>query len=102
MILSYVTCKDEEEAKNISKTLLEKKLIACANYFPIKSMYRWEGKVNDGKEIVLLLKTLEEKFEEIKKEIKKIHSYDNPCIIQLDVKQANEEFLEWIKKEVKD
>lgn len=102
MILIYVTCKDIEEAKKISKNLLEKRLIACANMFPINSMYWWEGKINEDKEFALIIKTKKEKFEEVKKEIKKIHSYKVPCIVSFDIKRGNEDFLNWIKKEVKD
>lgn len=102
MILIYVTCKDIEEAKKISKNLLEKRLIACANMFPINSMYWWEGKINEDKEFALIIKTKKEKFDEVKKEIKKIHSYKVPCIVSFDIKRGNEDFLNWIKKEVKD
>lgn len=102
MILIYVTCKDIEEAKKISKNLLEKRLIACANMFPINSMYWWEGKINEDKEVALIIKTKKEKFAEIKKKIKKIHSYKVPCILSFDIKRGNEDFLNWIKKEVKD
>ena len=101
MILIYTTCKDIEQAKNISKILLEKRLIACANFFPINSMYRWRENINQDNEIVLILKTVKEKFKEIEQEIKKIHSYDCPCILQLDVQEGNKEFLEWVKKEIK-
>lgn len=101
MIFIYVTCKDIEQAQEISKTLLEKKLIACANSFPINSMYWWEGSINKSHEFVLILKTIQEKFQEIEKEIKKIHSYECPCIISLEVKECNKEYLEWIKKEIK-
>ena len=47
MAFVYITCKDKKEARKISRFLLEKKLIACANIFPIESMYRWEGKMVD-------------------------------------------------------
>lgn len=102
MILVYVTCKDTEEAKKISKNLLEKRLIACANMFPINSMYWWEEKMNEDEEVALILKTKKEKFGEIKKEIKKVHSYKVPCILSFDIKQCDEDFLNWIKKEIKD
>lgn len=101
MILIYVTCKDVEEAQKISRILLEKKLIACANFFPMNSMYWWKGSINEDKEFVLILKTVKEKFKVVEKEVKKLHSYDCPCVISLDVKEGNKEFLEWIKKEIK-
>lgn len=101
MILIYVTCKDAKEAQKISRTLLEKRLIGCANFFPINSMYWWKDSINQENEVALILKTVKEKFEDIKKEVKKIHSYDCPCVISLDVQKGNKEYLEWIKKEIK-
>lgn len=102
MILVYVTCKDLEEAKKISKVLLEKRLVACANFFPVNSMYWWEKSVKLDSEFALVLKTVKEKFKDIEKEIRKIHSYECPCIVSLDVDDASKDFLEYIKKEIKD
>ncbi len=102
MILVYVTCKDVEEAKNISRILLEKRLVVCANFFPINSMYSWKGSVNNDNEFVLILKTIDKNFKKIEKEIKKVHSYECPCIISIKVSKVNKEFLEFIKKEIKD
>ena len=57
----YVACKDNEEAEKISNHLLKKRLIACANTFPVKSIYRWKNKINKDNEIVVLAKSLKEK-----------------------------------------
>ncbi len=100
MILVYITCKDKEEAEKISKHLLEKRLVACSNMFPIDSFYWWEGKINEDNEVVLIAKTLEEKFEEVKKEVKKIHSYEVPCILKIKA-EGNEEYLKWVENEVR-
>jgi periplasmic divalent cation tolerance protein len=100
MILIYITCKDREEAEKISKHLLEKKLIACANIFPIESFYWWKGKIEEDQEVVIIAKSLKKKFEEVKREVKKVHSYEIPCILQIKVEKVNEEYLRWIKKEV--
>ena len=98
MALIYITCKDKEEAKKISKHLLEKRLIACANIFPIESMYWWKGKIEEVNEHVIIAKGLD--FEKIKQEVRKIHSYDVPAILKIDA-EANEEYMDWVKKEVK-
>ena len=100
MTLVYITCKDEKEAVKISKHLLEKRLIACSNIFPVRSMYFWNGKMQNHKEIVILAKTTEKNYEKIKKEVSKIHSYDVPCILKIDA-EANESYDEWVRKEVK-
>jgi len=100
MTIVYITCKDEEEAVKISKHLLEKKLIACSNMHPIRSMYWWEGKIQNEKETVIIAKTLEKNFEKIKEEVAKIHSYDVPCILKIDA-EANESYDTWVNEEVK-
>lgn len=100
MTLIYITCKDEEEAVKISKHLLEKKLIACSNMHPIRSMYWWEGKIQDEKETVIIAKTLEKNYGKIKEEVSKLHSYDVPCILKIDA-EANESYDKWVNEEVK-
>ena len=100
MDLIYITCKDEKEAVKISKYLLEKRLIACSNIFPIRSMYWWKGKIQDEKEFVIITKTLDKHYNKIKEEVSKIHSYDIPCILKIDA-EANESYGQWVKKEIK-
>jgi len=97
MILIYITTKDKAEAKNISKHLLEKKLIACANIHPIESMYWWENKIQEDNEVVIIAKTKDENYEKVKKEVKKLHSYDVPCVLKIDA-EANEEYTDWVDK----
>jgi len=100
MTLVYITCKDNKEAEKISKHLLEKRLIACANLHPIRSLYWWEGKIQDDNEVVVIAKTLEKNYNKIKEEVKKMHSYDVPCILKIDA-EANESYDKWVKEEVK-
>ena len=95
----YITAKDKAEAQRISKPLLQKKLIACANIFPIESMYRWKGKIVNGKEAVLILKTMKKKVVVLRREIEKMHSYEIPCIAQIDVK-VNEKYGTWMEKQL--
>jgi periplasmic divalent cation tolerance protein len=97
-VFVYVTNPNKKVAKKIAMHLLRKRLVACANIFPIESAYWWKGKIENVKEIVLILKTKKENFNKIKNEIKKIHPYSIPCIIKFDV-EANKEYEKWIKKE---
>jgi periplasmic divalent cation tolerance protein len=101
LILVYITNPTEDEAKRIAKYLLDKKLIACANIFPIKSMYWWGDEVVSENEYVLILKTTEEKFEIVKNEVEKIHSYETPCIIKIKA-EANEKYFKWLGDTVKE
>lgn len=100
MTLIYITCKNKKEAKKISRYLLNKRFIACSNMFPIESLYWWKGRVVEEKEYVILAKTLKKNVKKIRKEVKKIHSYKVPCIIDIDV-GSNNDFLSWVRKEVK-
>lgn len=99
-IFVYITNPTKEEAKKIAKCLLEKKLIACGNIFPISSLYRWEGKIVDENEFVLIAKTIESNFEKVKKEVKEIHSYKIPCIIKIPV-SSNKKYFNWLKREIR-
>ncbi len=100
MIIAYITCKDKKEASRIAKHLLSHRLIACANIFPISSMYRWKGKVVRGREAALLCKSTEQQFHNIKKEVKKMHSYQVPCIEKIKA-EADKRFAAWVAGEVK-
>ncbi len=98
LIIIYVTHPDKKQAKKMGDHLLEKKLIACANYLPIEADYWWQGIIESDREIVSLLKTRSESWEKVRAEIEKIHPYDIPCIIKIDV-QANKKYEEWIYDE---
>lgn len=99
-VFIYITNPTKKEAKKIAQYLLKKRLIACANIFPISSLYWWKGKIVDEKEVVLIGKTIGANFEKIKKEVEKIHSYSIPCIIKIPV-SSNKKYFNWLKKEVK-
>jgi periplasmic divalent cation tolerance protein len=100
MIIVYITYPNMDEAKKVVNHLLDKRLIACANFFPVQSVFRWEGKITNSEEVVSICKTKEENWSKIKSEVKKLHSYDVPCIINLNA-EANEEFEAWVKEETK-
>jgi len=95
IILVYITNPTRAEAKRIAKFLLQKKLIACANIFPIESLYQWENKIVQEKEFVLLAKTTEGQFKNVKKEVEKIHSYSVPCVIEIPAR-ANKKYFDWL------
>ena len=97
MISVYVTCKDLTEARKIAGSLLEKKLIACANTFPVESMFRWKNKINRESEVAMFCKADGKNFDRIEAEIKKLHSYELPCIIAFGWAKQNKEFSRWVK-----
>ncbi len=99
-IFIYITCKDKRQASRISLHLLNKKLIACSNIFPIESIYQWKGKLNEEKEIVLIGKTTSEKYKSIIKEVESVHSYECPCIIQIPI-HVNKKYGNWLLDQLK-
>lgn len=99
-ILIYTTASDMKEAKKLSSHLLSKKLVACVNFFKAESSYLWKGRIEGGKEVVMILKTDSKKWEKVKQEIEKMHSYDLPCMIKIRAK-ANNEFEKWVNSEIK-
>jgi len=100
MILIYIACKNRKEAKKIGLSLVKNRLAACCNIFPIESIYRWQGKVINDREVVLIVKTLKKNFKKIEKEVKRLHSYKTPCILEIPIKNSNLEYLKWLKREI--
>ena len=90
-----------DEAKKISRMLLEKRLVACASIFPhVTSLYWWEGEIEEGQEIKVLLKTKKERFGEVLKEIRESCSYSNPEVSALIITDVSPEYLEWMESSV--
>tara|TARA_Y100000590_G_scaffold470732_1_gene668936 strand:+ start:2039 stop:2365 length:327 start_codon:yes stop_codon:yes gene_type:complete len=97
-ILVYTTCSSEDEAALIADNLLREGLVACANIIPsMVSLYRWEDKIVQDRECIVLLKTIEKNFNSIEKIIIELHSFDRPCIICIPISEINNEFGKWIK-----
>ncbi|MFH0972520.1 MAG: divalent-cation tolerance protein CutA, partial [Patescibacteria group bacterium] len=91
---------DLKTAKKIVASLMQNRLVACGNFFPIQSSYWWKGKIENSKEIVSIVKTKKKNWEKVKSEVIKLHPYETPCIIKLDV-EANEDYESWVNNEVK-
>ena len=98
-IIIYVTHPDEASANKISSELIQKKMVACANIFPMQSAYWWQGNIENEKEYVSILKTIQENFDKVKNEIEKVHQYEIPCIMKIEV-SANEAYENWIRDSV--
>ena len=99
MQLLYATLNTAEEAHKISHQLLEKKLALCTNWFPITCAYRWEGKVVEEPEFVLIIKTQLHYRQEIEAVIKEHIDYTN-CVAALPVESVNQGFLQWLNAEI--
>lgn len=96
-ILIYSTAPDEDTAKKIATTLLEKNLIACANIIPkMQSVYRWENKIENSTECILILKTFASYFQDIQDAYKSLHPYQVPCLMSIPIDQINDSYLNWM------
>ena len=96
----YVTARDREEALRIGRDAVERRLAACANILDgVTSFYRWEGRMQEDREAVLVLKTTAERLDGLTAHIKSLHSYSCPCIVALPILGGNPDFLSWIAGE---
>ena len=99
LILSTASAK--EEAQEIARALVERKLVACVNIVgPIDSIYRWKGEVESSQEFLLLMKTEAEKFQAVREAIKALHSYEVPEVIQIPIENGLTSYLSWISESV--
>ena len=94
----YITAKDEAEARKMGEILVCERLVACVNFFPIKSIYWWKGDVQDGKEVAIIVKTRAELVDSVIVRVKQVHSYEVPCVVSWIIEKGNPDYLEWIKE----
>ncbi len=100
-IVIFVTAGSEAEAGKIATALVEEQLAACVNILgPIRSLYRWEGKVADDREWLLLIKTRDERFAAIEARVKALHSYQVPEVIALPIMAGAGEYMRWLRESV--
>ena len=99
-IIIYITHKNEASAKTIVDQLVNEKLVACGNLFPIQSAYWWQGAVQNENEWVSIVKTIPEFWEKVKSKVEEIHPYEVPCIMKIEA-EANEKYEKWIRESVK-
>lgn len=100
--LIYITTSERSESKKIARALLEEKLVACTNIIPqVNSLYLWKGEIEEDGESILIVKTKDDKVDQVIKRVEELHSYETPCILQLEVKKGSECYLQWMEDELK-
>ncbi|MEM4187846.1 MAG: divalent-cation tolerance protein CutA [Candidatus Hadarchaeum sp.] len=93
------TVKDRREANRISQALISEKLAACVSIVPnVASVYRWQGKIERSREIILVIKTSAKKIDRLMSRIKELHSYQVPEIISLKIQRGLPQYLKWLKE----
>jgi periplasmic divalent cation tolerance protein len=97
-IIVIMTAPNKQEAVNIVRALLEEKLIACANILdPVHSLFWWKGKIEEEKEVLVLMKSQEKLFKNLSKRVKELHSYDVPEILALPIVEGSQTYLDWMR-----
>lgn len=101
-IVIYCTVPNRNEGKEIARTLVKHKLVACVNLVDkVESVFSWDGKLTEEKEVLMIMKTKREMFEGVNRIIQKLHSYNVPEVIAMPIVVADETYLKWVSHEVR-
>jgi periplasmic divalent cation tolerance protein len=97
-IIVFITAPKEEEAAAISSALVEAGLAGCVNIIrSIRSIYKWEGKIEDEAEVLMIAKTQRHLFDPLSKKVRELHSYKVPEIIAMPIVEGSGDYLKWLK-----
>lgn len=101
-IIVYVVTKNKAEAHAIAEAAVSTHLAACANIIEgMTSLFRWQGKIQRAQETIVILKTRQQLFTALKREILKHHSYECPCIVSWPIKSGHTPYLRWLQAETR-
>ena len=98
--LLFLTCANQEEADKIAQALLEKKLVVCVKKSPVNSDFLWQGKIDHASEILLVMDSSEELFDQAEQEVKRLHSYDTPNLVSVLVSKSSSGIAQWLGQEL--
>jgi periplasmic divalent cation tolerance protein len=96
LVTVFLTCANKEEATKISKALVEKKLTVCSKMLPIHSFFFWNDKSDENDEVLLIMDSVNEKFEEMEEVVRGIHSYEQFVMFSVPILKTNKGTAEWI------
>ncbi len=98
MAIVYTTFPDENTASEVCRKLISERLAGCCNIFKIKSIYSWQGNIETGNEVGVIIKTQKSLFDRLKDRLTELHPYEIPPIIQLEVSNVNAPYMEWLNE----
>ena len=101
MIVIITTLHQKQSALSIGRGLLNERLIACYNLWPVESAYWWKGELLEENETILIMKTKDKNFEAVRKFIKEKSGYEVPEVISLSTKEVDKSYLDWVNTETK-
>ncbi len=96
----WLTVGSKAEATKIAKVLLDKRLIACARQLPVTSDFRWQGKIDHTKEILMMMESRSDLFDQVEAEVAKLHRYDTFVLEAVPVTTISKKAAEWLKDEL--
>ena len=98
-LIVFITASNDDEAVKIARALVEARLAGCVNIIKdIRSIYRWEGKIEDDAEVLMIAKTQKHLFDSLMQKVKEIHSYTVPEIIAMPIVEGSEDYVKWLKE----
>jgi periplasmic divalent cation tolerance protein len=100
-IVVFITAPTQEEARLLAARIVETQLAACVQILPeMESVYRWQGKVERQNEHLLIAKTTSERFAELEREVRALHTYDTPEIVSFPLTESSPDYLRWLQESV--
>ena len=98
-LIVFVTVPGSEDASRIAESLVSERLAACVNVLPgVESVYRWEGEVTRDHELLLIIKTTDERYAELERRVQDLHSYSTPEVIAFRIRRGSDEYLKWLRE----
>lgn len=96
----YVTCGSLDQARQIARSVVEERLAACANIIDgMHAVFRWEGVVQEGEEVIFILKTRSVNVAALSARVKELHSFEVPCVVEIPLGGGNSDYFDWIANE---
>jgi periplasmic divalent cation tolerance protein len=100
-IVVLSACGSSEEAQRLARALVEKRLAACVNIVPgVRSVYRWKEAIEEEEEVLLVIKSSRALLDELRAELERLHSYEVPEVLALQVVAGSEAYMRWLEREL--
>jgi len=97
-LIVFVTAPGAEEAAKMAEAVVEERLAACVNIVGgVESIYRWEGKVTRDREVLMIIKSTAERYAELERRIKELHSYTTPEVVAIEIERGSKPYLDWLR-----
>ena len=97
-LIVFVTTPNSDEAARIGEALVSERLAACVNIVAaVESIYRWEGKVTRDSDALMIIKTTDERYAELERRVKELHSYSTPEVVAIRIERGFEQYLNWLR-----